>query len=99
MSLLSKQGLFGGEITKKIKFYESCVIGKQYRMKFDTGKHTRNEILEDVHVYMSVPSLVNFHSGCSYFVLQFEIGCYINYASCFATDIGFCMDKYLITMS
>jgi len=31
--VLSKQGLFGGAVTGKLKFYESCVMGKQHRLK------------------------------------------------------------------
>ena len=31
MSVLSKQGLLGGEATRKIKFCEACVRGKRHK--------------------------------------------------------------------
>jgi len=49
LAVLSKQGLLGGAVTGKLKFCESCVMGKKRRLKFCHGKHTSTEKLQYVH--------------------------------------------------
>ncbi|GJR57072.1 retrovirus-related pol polyprotein from transposon TNT 1-94 [Tanacetum coccineum] len=58
LSVLSKQGLLGGNVTSKIQFCEACVKGKQCWVKFSTGQHTSKEFLENVHSDLWGPSLV-----------------------------------------
>nr|KYP63829.1 Retrovirus-related Pol polyprotein from transposon TNT 1-94 [Cajanus cajan] len=58
LAVLSKQGLLGGAVTGKLKFCESCVMGKQRRLKFNHGKHTSTEILQYVHSDLWGPSPV-----------------------------------------
>ena len=58
LSVLSKQGLLGGDVTGKIQFCEACVKGKQRKVKFNIGQHTSKEILEYVHSDLWGPSLV-----------------------------------------
>ena len=40
LAILSKKGLLDGAETEKLKFCETCVLGKQRRVKFSSGKHT-----------------------------------------------------------
>ena len=54
--------------TGKQKFYESCVMGKQCRVKFSLGKHTSMGILEYIHSDLWGLARVKSHSGCTYFV-------------------------------
>ena len=49
LTMLSKRGLLKGAETGKLKFCESCVMGKQRRVKFSSDKHTFMSILEDIH--------------------------------------------------
>ncbi|RVW85315.1 Retrovirus-related Pol polyprotein from transposon TNT 1-94 [Vitis vinifera] len=49
LSILSKQGLLSGAETGKLKFCETCVMGKQRRVKFSMGSHTTNGVLEYIH--------------------------------------------------
>ncbi|GKE13525.1 retrovirus-related pol polyprotein from transposon TNT 1-94 [Tanacetum coccineum] len=67
LSVLSKQGLLGGNVTSKIQFCEACVKGKQCWVKFSTGQHTSKEILENVHSDLWGPSPVKSQGGCVYF--------------------------------
>jgi len=46
LDVLSKEGLLGGVVAWKLNFCESCVMGKQRRLKFSHGKHTSIEILQ-----------------------------------------------------
>nr|KYP51415.1 Retrovirus-related Pol polyprotein from transposon TNT 1-94 [Cajanus cajan] len=66
--VLSKQGLLGEAVTRKLKFCESCVMGKQRRLKFSHGKHTSIEILQYVHSDLWGPSPVQSHGRSKYFV-------------------------------
>ncbi|RVW79759.1 Retrovirus-related Pol polyprotein from transposon TNT 1-94 [Vitis vinifera] len=68
LSILSKQGLISGAETGKLKFCETCVMGKQRRVKFSRGSHTTNEVLEYIHSDLWGPSPVESHSGCRYYV-------------------------------
>ena len=58
VAVLSKQRLLGGAMTRKLKFNESCVMGKQRKLKFSHGKHTSTEILQYVHSDLWGPSPV-----------------------------------------
>nr|KYP40490.1 Retrovirus-related Pol polyprotein from transposon TNT 1-94 [Cajanus cajan] len=69
LAVLSKQGLLGGAVTGKLKFCESCVMGKQRRLKFSHGKHTSTEILQYVHSDLWGPSPVQSHGRSRYFVM------------------------------
>ncbi|RVW14253.1 Retrovirus-related Pol polyprotein from transposon TNT 1-94 [Vitis vinifera] len=64
LSILSKQGLISGAETGKLKFCETCVMGKQRRVKFSMGSHTTNGVLEYIHSDLWGPSPVESHSGC-----------------------------------
>ncbi|RVW66143.1 Retrovirus-related Pol polyprotein from transposon TNT 1-94 [Vitis vinifera] len=66
LSILSKQGLLSGVETGKLKFCETCVMGKQRRVKFSMGSHTTNGVLEYIHSDLWGPSPVESHSGCSF---------------------------------
>ena len=68
LSILSKQGLLSGAETGKLKFCETCVMGKQRRVKFSMGSHTTNGVLEYIHSDLWGPSPVESHSGCRYYV-------------------------------
>ena len=68
LAILSKQGLLDGAETGKLKFCETCVMGKQRRVKFSSGKHTSTSILEYIHSDLWGPSPVESHGGCRYFV-------------------------------
>jgi len=49
LAVPSKQGLLGGAETGKLKFCETCIMGKQRRLKFSSGKHTSTSILDYIH--------------------------------------------------
>ncbi|RVW35322.1 Retrovirus-related Pol polyprotein from transposon TNT 1-94 [Vitis vinifera] len=68
LSILSKQGLISGAETGKLKFCETCVMGKQRRVKFSMGSHTTNGVLEYIHSDLWGPSPVESYSGCRYYV-------------------------------
>ena len=68
LAILSKQGLLDGAETGKLKFCETCVLGKQRKVKFSSGKHTTTEILEYIHSDLWGPASVETHGGCRYFV-------------------------------
>ncbi|KAI4340978.1 hypothetical protein MLD38_025761 [Melastoma candidum] len=68
LTILSKKGLLNGAETGKLKFCETCVMGKQRRVKFSSGKHTSMGILEYIHSDLWGPARVKSHGGCSYFV-------------------------------
>ena len=53
---------------EKLKFYESCVMGKQRRVKLSSSNHTSTGILEYIHSDFLGHAQVKSHSGCSYFV-------------------------------
>ena len=42
MISLSKRGLLGGQKIRKLEFYEHCIYGKHYRVKFSTAIHRTN---------------------------------------------------------
>ena len=66
--MLTKRGFLKGAEIGKLKFYESCVMGKQLRLKFSSGKHNSMGILEYIHSDLWGLTRVKSHSGCSYFV-------------------------------
>ena len=68
LAVLSKQGLLDGAETGKLKFCETCVMGKQRRVKFSSGRHTSTGILEYIHSDLWGPSPVESHGRCRYFV-------------------------------
>ena len=68
LKILSKQGLLDDAETGKLKFCETCVMGKQCRVKFGSGKHTSTGILEYIHSDLWGPSPVESHGWCRYFV-------------------------------
>ncbi|KAI4313020.1 hypothetical protein MLD38_037799 [Melastoma candidum] len=68
LAILSKKGLLNGAETGKLKFCETCVMGKQHKVKFSSGKHTSTGILEYIHSDLWGPARVKSHGGCSYFV-------------------------------
>lgn len=56
MTVLSKQGLLGGQKIVKLNFYEDCVFGKQRRVKFSTAVHKTKGTLDYVHSNLWRPS-------------------------------------------
>ena len=68
LAVLTKQGLLGGAVTGKLKFCESCVMGKKRRLKFCHGRHTSTEKFQYVHSDLWGPSPVLSHGRCRYFV-------------------------------
>ena len=68
LAILSKQGLLDGAETCKLKFYETSVLGKQRKVKFNSGKHTTIEILEYIHSDLRGLASVETHGGCQYFM-------------------------------
>ncbi|XP_072071805.1 uncharacterized mitochondrial protein AtMg00300-like [Arachis hypogaea] len=55
LSLLCGQGLLKNMKKPQIEFYEHCVYGKAYRVKFSTSKHKSRELLDYVHTYVWGP--------------------------------------------
>ena len=68
LTMLSKRGLLKGDKTRKLEFFESCVMGKQRRFKFSSAKHTYKSILKCIHSYLWGPTRVKSHIGCNYFI-------------------------------
>ena len=68
LTMLSEKGLLKGAEIGKQKFYESCVMGKQRRVKFSSGKHTSTGILEYIHSNLWGLARVKSHNGCTYFL-------------------------------
>ena len=70
MTMLSKQGLLGGQKTVKLDFCEDCVFGKQHRVKFSTAIHRTKGTLDYVHSDLWGPSRV-VSKGGSHYMLTF----------------------------
>ena len=66
MTVLSKQGLLGGQKTVKLDFCEDCVFGKQRRVKFSTAVHRIKGTLDYVHSDLWGPSRVVSKGGSPY---------------------------------
>ncbi|TXG51408.1 hypothetical protein EZV62_023932 [Acer yangbiense] len=73
-TILNKLGLLDGQKTSKIDFWEHCVYGKQYRVKFTTTTHRTNGTLDynhsDILGHASVES-----KGGSRYIMAFIDDC------------------------
>ncbi|KAL5554210.1 hypothetical protein UlMin_041611 [Ulmus minor] len=61
---LSNQSLLCGDSVGKLEFCEHCIVGKQSRLKFNTGLHTLSGTLDYVHSNVWGPARVNSHENC-----------------------------------
>lgn len=65
---MSEQKLLGKNKVSKVEFYESCILGKQHRLKFKTGSHESKVILEYVHLDLWGSETVPTHGANCYFL-------------------------------
>lgn len=74
---LEKQILLIGEKLQRLDFCDQCVLGKSYKVKFGTGKHTSNRSFEYAHAYLWGPQehkpMVEEHI-CSTSLMTFQEG-------------------------
>ncbi|KAH0652718.1 hypothetical protein KY289_030396 [Solanum tuberosum] len=49
LEMLSNHNLLNGEKINTLEFYEHCVLGKQKKVKFSTGKHKTGRVLDYIH--------------------------------------------------
>ncbi|KAL5576251.1 hypothetical protein UlMin_017950 [Ulmus minor] len=68
LQVLSKDGLLDGEKVEKLDFYESCVLGKQHRLSFNTGVHKSKGILDYIHADLWGPARTPTQGGNLYFL-------------------------------
>lgn len=52
----------------KLRFYESCIMGKNRSVKFNYGRHTSTRILQYIHSNLWSPPIKS-HGICKYFVI------------------------------
>jgi transposase InsO family protein len=63
---LSKRDLLKGYNSNEIELCEHCIFGKHKRVKFSTGVHTTEGILDYVHADLWGPSQKHSLGGCRY---------------------------------
>ena len=66
MTELSRRGLLDGQSTRKLKFFEHCVFGKQRRVKFSKGIHNTKRTLDYLYYDLWGPSKVPSKGGVNY---------------------------------
>ncbi|GAV82640.1 gag_pre-integrs domain-containing protein [Cephalotus follicularis] len=69
MKTLSKCGLLYREQTTSLDFCEHCVIGKQSRVRFNTGTHSIKDTLDYIHSDLWGPAQVPSKGYALYFVM------------------------------
>ena len=67
-SILSKKGFLEIVEIEKMKFFETCIMDKQSKVKFSMSSHTTKGALEYIQSDLWGPSSVESHSGCKYYV-------------------------------
>ena len=75
LEMLSNRNLLNGEKIGTLEFCEHCVLGKQKKVSFSTGKHKTGGVLDYIHSYLWGPSKLPSKGGKRY-ILTF-----INYFS------------------
>ncbi|KAL8167892.1 LOW QUALITY PROTEIN: hypothetical protein V2J09_009391, partial [Rumex salicifolius] len=65
---LYKRGLLAGLKSYKMRFCKFCIMGKQYKVYFKTGQHTRMSLLDFVHSVVWGPIREESLGGARYFV-------------------------------
>ena len=65
---LKKQGILRGKFSEKLYFCEECVLGKSWRLKFNTRIHRTKEPLGYIHYDLWGPSKVPTLGGEYYFL-------------------------------
>ena len=65
---LEKKGVFGKDQLYSLGFCEDCILGKAYRIKFESAVHTTKEKLGYIHSDMWGPAQVTSLGGCKFFL-------------------------------
>ena len=64
--MLSNRNLFNGEKISILEFCEHCVLGKQKKVSFSTGKHKTVGVLDYIHSDLWGPSKLPLKGGKRY---------------------------------
>jgi len=80
LQVLTKQYLFKGAKTCKLKFCEHCVIDKKIKVKFSTTIHCTEGVLDYVHMDIWGPTKTTYIGGNHYsmsFTDDFSRQCWV----------------------
>jgi len=68
LQIMCDQHLLGKDKISKVDFCEHCILGKQHRVEFSTGKHQSKHPLDYIHSDLWGPAKVSTHGGNFYFL-------------------------------